>query len=222
MPLTPPLRGVLGAAALSLAAALPAAAGTVSLAATGPGSFGTPNWSAPVDLDTPRDISVDAGPFRVTDGVRNLLAWCIEVAQSFNQDSTEYDTHATLISAQQENLLDRLFTQFLANVTDGTTGAAMQVAIWEVIYDGDDASPILDVATGTFTAQSSAAVDLAGSWLGTIASDTTAGDYVFTTYENADFQNLLSAAPAPIPLPAAGWLLVAGFGGLVALRRRAA
>jgi hypothetical protein len=41
------------------------------------------------------------------------------------------------------------------------------------------------------------------------------------TFANASFDRADLAAITPIPLPAAGWLLLAGMGGLAALRRRA-
>ncbi|GGE25889.1 VPLPA-CTERM protein sorting domain-containing protein [Gemmobacter megaterium] len=44
----------------------------------------------------------------------------------------------------------------------------------------------------------------------------------FSNLGNALFEANFTAAsnPAPIPLPAAGWMLIAGLGGLAALRRR--
>jgi glycerophosphoryl diester phosphodiesterase len=47
-------------------------------------------------------------------------------------------------------------------------------------------------------------------------------DAFFTDYPNFGRATVDAASVAPVPLPAAGWLLIAGLGGLVALRRRAA
>ncbi len=47
-------------------------------------------------------------------------------------------------------------------------------------------------------------------------------DAFFTDYPNFGRATVDAASVAPVPLPAAGWLLIAGVGGLVALRRRAA
>jgi glycerophosphoryl diester phosphodiesterase len=47
-------------------------------------------------------------------------------------------------------------------------------------------------------------------------------DGFFTDYTDRALASVIAQTPAPVPLPAAGWLLIAGLGGLVALRRRAA
>jgi hypothetical protein len=234
------LRSALGALAISATFALPAAASGVTFDQIESGNtFGTPNWSRSVNvifdattMSPEVNEPVPAGPFRLTDGVSNLLAWCIELTEFFTSGST-YHTNAGLLDGERIGLLDRLFTQNFATLGSGSTlgenrdfGAAMQVAIWEIVSETatDTGGALdLDLATGAaqFSAGNANAINLAGSWLSALPNGPTGG-YNFTLYESEVSQNLLVANPAPIPLPAAGWLLVAGMGGLIAMRRRAA
>ena len=43
---------------------------------------------------------------------------------------------------------------------------------------------------------------------------------VWSTQENASSSLIVSANISAVPLPAAGWLLIAGVGGLAAMKRR--
>jgi hypothetical protein len=50
---------------------------------------------------------------------------------------------------------------------------------------------------------------------------TTADEPFASLFVEGTFSNVRAAPPEVIPLPAAGWLMIAGLGGLMALRRRA-
>jgi hypothetical protein len=116
-------------------------------------------------------------------------------------------------------------TLVFGDLTDGagifSEVSARTGGTFDVVFDGMDVSDILafqfiadlfrlDIVAGAgsfrFNARGANSFTLAGQ-----------------TYDPQAFAAYLGAnGVAPIPLPAAGWMLLAGLGGLVAMRRRAA
>lgn len=228
------LRIAAGAVAFATLSTFSAQAGTVTLEASGSTPFGDPNLSRVLTIEQPERQRVQAGPFRMTNvtaGGIDLIAWCIDLAQRFSATATEYQTGTQLVSNERLNLLDRLFTQHFDNVTTRDTGAAMQVAIWEVVTEetrnAGSGALDLNLTAGAFSATGGAAIGIASGWLNDITTDATAGGFTFDFFGNPDKQDLISAnrvvqpalPPSPVPLPAGIWLMLAGMGGVAALKR---
>lgn len=166
------------------------------------------------------DKGANAGQFEflVDGGPDTLLAWCVDLAHTLIQTNTTYTPGASLFSPSVVENLDRLFTQHYAKVVDAITSAAFQVAIWEYVYDTDG-----NLATGDFRLRSSTAdaVEIRAAEFVTLGAESGGYELTFlksTPASGAKSQDLVTAAP--IPLPAAGWMLIAGLAGLAAARRR--
>ena len=224
------LKAAIGGSLLLFVSSLPASAGLVTLETADSGSvFGTPNYSSPVTITSPRDVTANAGPFRVnniTTGELNLVAWCIDLFQSFGVGQTNYLTGTQLVSDERLGLLDRLFTQYLPSVESALTGAAMQVAVWEIVNEtARDAFGAIDfdVHADNFQVVVDAPTNLANDWLNDISRDTTAGGFVFDFFKSDDRQDLLIAKanpnPPAVPLPAAAWMLMTAVGGVAGMRK---
>ena len=163
---------------------------------------------------------LNAGLFRLTaDGV-DIDAYCVDL---FNTISVSADYHREdfLFIGQTRERIDALASN--ANVTNARTASAFQLALWEIVTD--DA---LDLTAGDFVVNSnnSNARGVAARWLADITDgDWKPTDLEFTFLQSTQSQDLVAfgiGGPTPVPLPAAGWMLIAGIGALFAAKRRAA
>jgi hypothetical protein len=228
-------RTVTIAGALALGTAAAASASTVTLDYTGPtaGAFTTINITATPAGSTGNTL---AGAFnfdRIAEGsvVGQIIAWCMDLSAFLNQGTRPYHEGGSFIGGVGEiagagdrvqQLFDAVF--HLINPADQAQSAAMQTAIWETIYDTD-----WTLSTGSFRVSGPGGVVTQAQELLSLAADYTGGQRWRMTYFDAaavdglDKQQNVGTA-SPIPLPAAGWLLLAGLGtlGAVARRRRAA
>lgn len=180
-----------------------------------------------------------------TTAYEDFIAFCIEVTQTITTSTgtpVQYTENAALFSADRRVLISTL----LGNAFDPSLGAehhaATQVAVWKLAY-GDISSP-----TGNgFDATARSTENLGGGFLGLSTPDVTNtfGATVFniaqgfldkldgvggddwallpgkrvTFLESANSQNLVTYT-APVPVPAAGALLMGAIAGLAAVRRR--
>jgi len=211
------MKRFLAAAAVTLLAfsAAPSSGSTVRLDYTGSGPFGSPNLSEYVAIKGPvrGPIGVRAGPFRVTDHVDDFVAWCFDIAQNVGNHVT-YHMASNPLGDARASLLNRLFTSFYHEVDTTTEGAAFQVAIWEIVYE--DLASALTVDDGDFRAWHNDDVeDQANTWLANLGTEE---KYSISYYLSGTNQDLLTAAP--VPLPAGVLLLGTGLGALVVARRR--
>jgi hypothetical protein len=218
-------------AVLSLALLAPslASATTVTLVYEGGTSNGTAQITSSPAPDTAYG-TVGAYGFNMDDTTGTLgdedgdfVAWCLD-ATNWLQGSSSYeitdDPFASSYGLTDADMA-RVQSVFDANyasvdLSNAAEAAAFQMALWEALYDDD-----WSVMTGDFTVTSatSGAVAQAEAYL--LAASTYAGgqQYSMTFLESlSGGQNLVTVAP--IPLPAAGLLLLGALGGLGALRRR--
>jgi hypothetical protein len=222
--------GLAGALALSVFAA-GASASSINLTYEGPSAANpkgvtiqnTPTGVTPV-FNNPGayGFKMDAG----ADPLGEFLAWCLDIESELGTDgSFTYETtkdpfgNSFGLDPAERGRVQAVFDANYSTLdtSDGNKAAGFQLALWEVLYDDGWA---LD--DGDFRATASNGIlDNANTYLGAANVYDDGKKFNLTFLESTGDpkkQNLVTATP--VPLPAAGWLMIAGLGGLAALRRR--
>lgn len=217
-----------------------ATAGTVNLAfnsaAYGYENFNLQNNNPPVS-----DYNQAAGGFTMQVNANpaptdpqfkagsSILTWCIELTQSITQGSN-YNYTTTDLTAANPSWAGRLQEliaqnyQTVLSAANSITSAAMQLAIWEVVYEPAGSS--LNLSNGNFRAgttdsDSIAAKNMAQGWLNNLSSSADTGKYKIVMLTSGSAQDLVTVLPTPIPAAALLFGSALGLGGLLQRRRRA-
>ncbi len=230
-------RHVAGALLASALAAVPAAAATLNIDPQNPSNVfkdaaGQNGWYVVSSLMAGSTTlnNIGAGALRVKadegSGMMDFVAFCLSPTTWLNLNK-DY-THGSNLSGSVRGLLGALYANAYESVTNSVTAGAFQMAVWEIVTEtGRD----FDVHSGYFQmtgngSASNSAEALANSWLANLNSGAWSSVRGNTRYYAASVpgstQDLVSNSLAPVPVPAAGLLLVAALGGLVLARRRAA
>lgn len=208
---------VLGGSLLMAGTAVSAA--TISTSYQESSVFGTPNLSRSVQIESSGyDGWAAAGPFRLTgsDGFGDFVAFCIDLAQ-YMANGVDYDVHDdSWFSDVVEQRLVQLFNFAYDSLTTRDQGAAFQVAIWEIVEDGDS---LLDLDDGSFQLLSAdvGVRSFADSYLIGLQSASTSGQNL-TFLKSDTRQDLVTVSP--VPVPAAGGLLVMALAVFSVVSRR--
>lgn len=204
-----------------------ASAATVSLVYNGGTSNG---WvtitSAPAGTPAANlPLNVGAYGFKMTDTTGQMgsfTAFCLDISH-WLQNSGVYDTTTTpftnsySVSATAMARVQAVFDANFASVvlTNAVQAAGFQVALWNALYDTD-----WSAGTGIFAVRdgSAGATSQATAYLQ--AAQAYAGGRRFNmTFLQARTYNQNLITVAPVPLPAAGGMLLLGLGALAMLRR---
>ena len=159
---------------------------------------------------------------------QSFTAYCADIAQylaPWNNAET-YSNSSSLVTnfnATKASDLQRLVNDNYSKVNSAVTSAAFQLATWEILFEKAGASYTL--SNGMFEASGgSAATDgalsLAQTWLNTLYTSPTTGNYKINYLTNPRYQDLIYMTPYPAPLPAAAWLFASAIVGFVSLTNR--
>lgn len=178
-----------------------------------------------------------------------FIAWCLDISHWLGGTGRDYPYESTLTPFANSYGLDSLQMErvqrfFDANYalgleTNVNQSAAFQMGLWEVLYD-DDFSLVADTAaTDDFrgvagNASSVTAFTLAGTYLSAAQTYSGGQNWSLIFLESQNYrsphqnpryrQNLVTAVQysgtTPVPVPAAGLLMVFGLAGLGLMTRR--
>ena len=211
-----------------------AAGSTFSVTTQGPGFFGSNGYSPVTITDDDylsSGLTVYAGAFALAgdmDGngsVDEFDAFCLDISAHM-QGTSDYQVTGTpfdnsLLSPTQLADIESLYETGYStlDLTDPSETAAFQLALWEIANEDSGAYAM---TTGSFTASGSAAVAEADALLAGLGGPSTQQYDLFylqsTPRDTPRSQNLVTAAP--IPLPAAGLMLLGAIAALRGVRRR--
>lgn len=160
----------------------------------------------------------------VGDAAGNFVAWCLDLddylaggPQPYQTTTTPFTNSYGLSAAEIARVKLVFEANYAGLVTSDDDHAGFQVALWNAIYDTDWLAGV-----GTFAISGTASVlAKANTFLAAASIFAGVPAYNLTFLESTSVpvrQNLVTVSP--VPLPAAGWLLIAGLGGLAALRRK--
>ena len=163
---------------------------------------------------------VGAGGFATTDGTSSFISWCVDILQYtyFGSAVNDYTVinAATMFDAARANALGQLATQYLGSVTNTTTSAAFQLAVWEIVYE--TGSNPFTLASGNFKASNNTnAINQANTWLGSLSGTST---YSTNVLQSGTRQDLLTFTTVPEPSMLA--LFGIGLAGLGFAKRKQA
>ena len=165
--------------------------------------------------------SAAAGMFRLTGtstngAVQDFLAFCLEPLETLTLPKDH--TVGTTLGSSVLDRLGALMSNAFTLVTGSQSAAAFQMAAWEIANESNGS---LDLAQGGFriTSAGTGTQSLAQSWLNLIGSGQWTSGGNVTILSASGTQDLLTNI-APVPVPAAGVMLLGGLAGLGALRRR--
>lgn len=201
------------AAATVVASAVAASADTISFEGPKYGGYQTVNTSARGNQS--------AGEFQLSneDTGKTLFGYCIDLFDTINGQA---DYGVLTPGSRIVTALEGLFTNHYSKVNDRLTSAAFQLSVWEIVYEEDDlAQSPYSLETGDFTSSRSTnedAWDLSEDWLADLGYTNSGYSLSFWDGTAESSQDLVTATP--VPVPAAGVLLVVGLGALGAVARR--
>jgi hypothetical protein len=198
------------ALATSLGVAMPVEAGVLigTGYAKGSQSFGLSIGGSP-----------GAGGFVGTWDGDPIQFWCAELTQNFSFNHS-YTYTLSIPNNATFTLLGRLFHEaYGVALSDTTHSAAFQLAIWEILYDGD-----LDLGAGGFKVTNAnghaATVALAQTWLNNLGNFS--DNYDIALLHNEDRQDFITGNPPrrDAPEPASAALVGAGLLAMIVGWRR--
>lgn len=166
-----------------------------------------------------------SGAFKATDATGNwgtFIAWCLDLGGVLASNSVYSATddpfsNSNGVSLPARDRIDDFFQDIdvIAESNASTSrSSAVQIALWEILYDDD-----YNLGTGVF--QTTGGSTSIAQGLLDFAKNNDLARTMKVTYleaENGARQNLVTISP--VPLPAAGFLLLGGLGGLTLLRKR--
>ncbi|CUH49057.1 VPLPA-CTERM sorting domain-containing protein [Ruegeria atlantica] len=224
------------AAVVVVTAAIPATAATVDLNGSAAGRYKRVKVTAPsIRYDK---VRVNAGAYDMTDVtpapdnvLGDFVAFCLDLAAwigrgtgyEYKVTDTPFSNSVDLISNGGVQRIQAIFDANYSNAVateSKLTSAAFQVALWNAVYDDDWSA----TSGSGFSAKSrsSGVIDQANAYLA--AAQNYTGDkkwrlsFLESTAQPYRYQNLV--AVAPVPLPAAGFMLLGALAGFGLLRRR--
>ena len=230
------------ALALSATAATAVSAATIALDKQGSSVFGS-NGSTAVQITSGADPVVSptwvaAGAFALNGdldgkpGAELFDAFCLDIGTWLRLPSLYTVTGSPFASdpltALQKSNIGKLFNTAYStlNLANATQSAGFQLALWEIV--NETAGAPFALGSGNFHATGSAAANNFADLLLAGLGGTQTQKYRMTFLQSTDpridgghySQNLVTVSP--VPLPAAGLMLIAGLGGLGLMRRRRA
>ena len=192
-------------------------------------NFGSTNAAAG---SAPR--TVNAGAFNVTDTnpgtLGSFIAFCLDLAATvqfgqsypYNVTTTPFSNSIDLVASGAVDRLQAIFDSSYSTTVataSSVTSAGFQLALWNAVYDTDwsvtqNAGAFWSNSNANVTAQANAYLTAASTY-----SDPQKWNLTYLESTSSPrHQNLVTASP--VPLPAAGLMLLGALGGLVGLRRR--
>ena len=174
-----------------------------------------------------RTQTVWAGMFHMTgdQGVGDFMAFCVDLAQALGNPGQVVEEQPLLFSQGIRDNIDKLFSSVIGDSTMGAVidtslkAAGFQVALWEIVYE---TSGTFDAGVGDFWIYGNAEAKAQANTYLSGLTGAPMGKQDLTYYFSDSNQDLVTGEPAPdpVPVPAAGLLIMTGLGALAALRRR--